>query len=137
MGCNICPLILGKYARPHPTTPCPLAKALHCTICLKYGHTNLRCIKRENIELCKDINDYNPPLNICNPIQDNMIEITDMDAPIRAALLGNGITPMTCQEKGKRVQRDFIENKKRLIQFYKGVGLILILVTPKKVYPHD
>ena len=85
------------------------------------------------IENIPNIHDE-PSLNICNPIQDNMITITDSDAPVRAALLVNNITPMTCQEKGKKIQRDFIENKKRLIHFYKIIGLTLVLVKPKQIY---
>jgi hypothetical protein len=133
MTCNICHSILGKYARAHPTTPCPLAKALRCSICAKYGHTTLRCGRKANVDGVKPLYDE-PVLNIISPIQDDMIEITDSDAPIRAALLGNGITPMTCQEKGKKIQRDFIENKKRLNQFYKTIGLTLVLMKPKKIY---
>lgn len=133
MTCTICTSILGIYAKAHPTRPCPLAKALRCSICAKYGHTNLRCERRHMIENIPNIHDE-PSLNICNPIQDNMITITDSDAPVRAALLVNNITPMTCQEKGKKIQRDFIENKKRLIHFYKIIGLTLVLVKPKQIY---
>jgi hypothetical protein len=62
-----------------------------------------------------------------------MIEVTDTDVVIRAALIVNGIVPMTCQEKGKKVQKDFIENKKRLQAFYGGRGLTLVLIPPKKL----
>jgi len=128
----MCSSILGKYAHPHPKTPCPLAKAMYCSVCASYGHTTLRCTRKGFIETSANLNDDVLSVKIINPITDKMIEITDSDAPIRAALLGNGITPMTCQEKGKKIQRDFIENKKRLTQFYKGIGLTLVLVTVKE-----
>jgi hypothetical protein len=65
-------------------------------------------------------------------ISESMIEITDLDPVVRAALITNGLTPMNCQEKGKKVQKDFIENKKRLVAFYKARELTLILVSPQK-----
>jgi hypothetical protein len=68
-----------------------------------------------------------------NAICDNMIEVTDADIVIRAALIVNGIVPMTCQEKGKKVQKDFIENKKRLCAFYNSRELTLVLIPPKKL----
>ena len=92
------------------------------------------------MEACPDITECTSlltNLGVKNIIQPHMITITDADAPVRAALQGNGITPMVCQEKGKKVQKDFIENKKRLIMFYKEIGLTLVLMTPKKIYTDD
>jgi hypothetical protein len=66
-------------------------------------------------------------------VPDNHFEITDADGPVRSALIVNGITPMTCQEKGKREHRDFIENKKRLLEYVKSRNKVLILITPRKV----
>ena len=137
MACKTCTSILGKYARAHPCRPCPLGKALYCSICSNYGHTTQSCKFQADVLGCPDI--LNDPLSITieNVVQPDMVEITDADAPVRAALLGMGITPMVCQEKGKKVQKDFIENKRRLIQSYKEVGLTLVLVTPKKIYTDD
>jgi hypothetical protein len=137
MACKTCASILGKYARAHPCRPCPLGKALYCSICSNYGHTRISCKFKEIIAECPDILNDNVLPEIKNVLQPCMIEITDADAPIRAALLGMGVTPMVCQEKGKKVQKDFIENKRRLIQSYKEVGLTLVLVTPKKIYTDD
>ena len=141
MACKTCSSILGKYARGHPSRPCPLGKALYCTLCATYGHTSARCKRKTAIDACPDITDDDTVLSKLginkNVIQPHMITITDADAPVRAALQGNGITPMVCQEKGKKVQKDFIENKKRLIQSYKEIGLTLVLITPKKIYTDD
>jgi hypothetical protein len=37
---------------------------------------------------------------------------------------------MVCQKEGKKIQRDFLENKKRLLELAKGRGRILVLVDP-------
>jgi hypothetical protein len=128
MPCSICISILKKYAVPHPTTPCPLAKGLYCSLCAKYGHTLKRCTRVLKIP---DLADEELTFKK-NAINDNMIEFTDLDVIIRAALIANRIVPMTCQEKGKKVQKDFIENKKRLQAFYSARGLTLVLIPPKK-----
>jgi exonuclease I len=62
-------------------------------------------------------------------IPDIYVEISDADAPVRAALIANGITPMICQEKGKKEQKDFIENKKRLAAYVKERGKTLVFIT--------
>ena len=129
MPCSICTSILKKYAVPHPTTPCPLAKGLYCSLCAKYGHTHKRCTRALIIP---DLLDEELAFKK-NAINDSMIEVTDTDVVIRAALIVNGIVPMTCQEKGKKVQKDFIENKKRLQAFYSMRELTLVLIPPKKL----
>jgi hypothetical protein len=63
-----------------------------------------------------------------------MLEITDRDECIRTALFGNGITPMVCQEKGKKLQKDFLENKRRLLMHLKERGITMVLKTPRKQY---
>lgn len=129
MPCSICKSILGKYAVAHPSTPCPLAKGLYCSLCAKYGHTLKRCTRVTTVpELIDEELTFKK-----NAINDTMIEFTDTDVVIRAALIVNGIVPMTCQEKGKKVQKDFIENKKRLCAFYKARDLTLVLIPPKKL----
>ena len=132
MPCSICNSILKKYAVPHPNTPCPLAKGLYCSLCANYGHTSLRCKRKLQFDAIPPIKDEE--LHFDSPaITESMIEITDLDPVVSAALITNGLTPMNCQEKGKKVQKDFIENKKRLVAFYKARDLILVLVPPKKV----
>ena len=131
MSCKRCVSILGKYAKPHPTNPCPLEKALYCGVCAVYGHTSKGCSRAENIILNTLVYDFpSPPLKEVEPV----IEVTDADAPIRALLIANGIIPMTCQEKGKKIQRDLIENRKRLIECLHAMNQKLVLITPKKSY---
>jgi len=127
--CDTCTPILGKYSKPHPTTPCPLEKALYCGQCSVYGHSPKRCTRGH---------DKGPDIRIVYPIglpiidRGNICEITNADGPVRAALLANGITPMVCQEKGKKTQRDFIENKRRLQEFVKkrDKGEIIRFIEP-------
>jgi len=129
--CERCEGILGKYATPHPTTPCPLEKALYCGICADYGHGSNTCkrSKYRNDEVVPDI----ATINIKYPDNfEKMIEISNEDATVRSALINLGITPMTCQAKGKASQRDFIENKRRLIVAMKELGHILVILEPEK-----
>ena len=120
MECAKCVSILGKYAKPHPKTPCPLTKALYCGQCAVYGHALSEC-RRLRIEYEFDTT-YE--IQIIEPKKDH--EITNADGPVRAALLANDIVPMVCQEKGKKLQRDFIENKRRLIEFVKARGETIV-----------
>jgi hypothetical protein len=46
--------------------------------------------------------------------QEVLMEVPDTDEAVRAALQMVGVKPMICQEKGKKENKDFIENKKRL-----------------------
>lgn len=127
--CTTCKSILGKYAKPH-TTPCPLSKACYCSICAVYGHTAKRC-NRTDIEG----GIVNENINLINSeYSEMMVKVTNIDGSVRAALISNGITPMTCQDKGKKVQKDFIENKKRLMEYTKTKGLVLVLISPT---PYD
>ncbi len=134
MSCNRCVSILGKYAKPHPTNPCPLEKALYCGVCACYGHTPTACNRAISISqnTSKLFEVPFPSRAQCTPA--SIILVTDADAPVRASLIANGIIPMTCQEKGKKIQRDLIENRKRLIECLHSQGKTLMLVTPKKSY---
>ena len=134
MSCKRCVSILGKYAKPHPTNPCPLEKALYCGVCACYGHTPTLCNRA--IAMSQNTSKlFEVPLpNIPQCQFTSPISVTDADAPVRASLIANGIIPMTCQEKGKKIQRDLIENRKRLIECLNSQGKTLLLVTPKKNY---
>ena len=121
--CDICLPILGRYAKKHPSTPCPLEKALYCGLCACHGHSPARC-SRDTV--FPDITEE-ATVKITK-IPDIYVEISDADAPVRAALIANGITPMICQEKGKKEQKDFIENKKRLAAYVKERGKTLIFI---------
>lgn len=122
--CDICLPILGRYAKKHPSTPCPLEKALYCGLCACHGHSPARCSRDA---VFPDITEE-ATVKITK-IPDIYVEISDADAPVRAALIANGITPMICQEKGKKEQKDFIENKKRLAAYVKERGKTLVFIT--------
>jgi hypothetical protein len=134
MSCKRCVSILGKYAKPHPVNPCPLEKALYCGVCACYGHTPTSCKRAYDISQNKSKVFEVPLPNIPQCPFTSLISVTDADAPVRVSLIANGIIPMTCQEKGKKIQRDLIENRKRLIECLKARGQTLLLITPKKCY---
>jgi hypothetical protein len=126
--CDICKPILGKYAKLHPRTPCPLEKALYCGQCSVYGHSPKRCSRA--VAVPDIVTPY--PMGLTAFDRTNICEVTHADGPVRAILLANGITPMVCQEKGKKTQRDFIENKRRLVELAKkrGKGEIIRFIEP-------
>ena len=64
-----------------------------------------------------------------------VFEVLDTDACVRSTLNVNGITPMVCQDVGKKKQKDFIENKRRLLELVKKKGRALVLVTPGTIRP--
>ena len=128
MDCKYCSSILGKYARKHEISKCPLIKSLYCNKCCLYGHFSSSC---SQIESSCDINETYDCSHIKNPFTESMFVITDEDDSVRTALIVNGITPMTCQEKGKKIHRDFIENKKRLQEFMNSIQKTLVLVSQK------
>ncbi len=55
--------------------------------------------------------------------------VEDSNAAIAAALQVNGESPMICQEKGRKQNRDYKENRKRLGEFVKAKGRTLVLVS--------
>ena len=126
MECKRCTSILGKYAKPHPKMPCPLTKALYCGQCAVYGHALSECTRssQDDVELSH-------PILLCESKPE--YEITNADGPIRAALLANDIVPMVCQEKGKKLLRDFHENKRRLLEFAKKRGQTIVFVESEMV----
>lgn len=75
-----------------------------------------------------------PIVNVTrHPMESNWLEVADTEPAIRASLLANGVQPMICQEKGRKEQRDYHENKQRLRDLCKKMGMRLILVTPPDV----
>jgi len=49
---------------------------------------------------------------------------------VRAMLVANNIAPMSCQEKGRSTKKDVKENTKRLAEFLKSRGKMLVMVKP-------
>lgn len=131
MACTHCSSVLGKYAKSsHANMACPVLKYTYCNICSVYEHSPSNCIKLKCLEDTDPIADKNISL-VKSPYTANMVKLTNADSSVRIALIANEIVPMTCQEKGKKIQRDFIENKKRLMNFLKQKGMTLVLMNPK------
>ena len=122
--CDICIPILRKYAKPHPGRPCSLAKSLYCARCACNGHSAARCKRRVETG---DVIAADAVVEVSTQAA-NIVEVVNKDGPVRAMLMVNGVTPMVCQEKGKKLQRDLIENRRRLLEVAKGVGKTLVLV---------
>ena len=131
MECLHCSSVLGKYAKSsHTSNLCPVLKNIYCNICSVYEHSPSNCTKRFSLENINPIIDNNASL-VKSPYTANMVKLSNIDSSVRIALIANEIVPMTCQEKGKKIQRDFIENKKRLMNFLKQKGMTLVLMNPK------
>lgn len=123
MDCKWCASILYKYAKPHPKTPCPLIKSLYCGYCSIYGHTRHECPRNMDDSVVNE-----EPISIPYDSFVKGHEIMYTDSSIRALLLANDIVPMVCQEKGKKLQRDFLENKRRLLEFVNKRGETIIFI---------
>jgi hypothetical protein len=54
--------------------------------------------------------------------------VPETDEALRAALVALGVKPMICQEKGKRENKEIIENKKRLQRVADMNGKKLIFI---------
>jgi hypothetical protein len=55
--------------------------------------------------------------------------VSDSERAFSAMLIANKIVPMACQEKGRFDERDYHENKSRLVEFLKSIGKRLVLVS--------
>jgi predicted Zn-ribbon and HTH transcriptional regulator len=56
------------------------------------------------------------------------MEIPETEDALRAALVAAGVKPMICQEKGKKENKELIENKKRLQRVADKLGRKLIFI---------
>lgn len=56
------------------------------------------------------------------------MEITETDEALRVALTAAGVKPMICQEKGKKENKEIIENKKRLQKVADKAGRKLVFI---------
>lgn len=130
--CDICRPVLARYAKLHPGVPCPLEKALYCPLCATYGHSPKRCqehalraARRQEVAVEEPIVKVTRHAN-----EAAWLEVADCEPAIRATLLANGVQPMICQEKGRKEQRDYHENKQRLQTLCVKTGMKLVLVSP-------
>ena len=128
--CDVCISILGKNARSHGSNPCILAKSLYCNLCSVYGHSVSLC-KRRGLRYFR-ITDgplIEEPIIYDVPDENNLVFVSDSERAFSAMLIANKLVPMACQEKGRFDERDYHENKSRLVEFLKSVGKKLILVS--------
>jgi hypothetical protein len=63
--------------------------------------------------------------------------LSDSEKAFSAMLIANKIVPMACQEKGRLDERDYHENKKRLVDFLKGINKKLVLISIPWTKPED
>jgi predicted Zn-ribbon and HTH transcriptional regulator len=59
---------------------------------------------------------------------ERIMEIPDTDDGLRAALMAAGVKPMICQEKGKKENKELVENKKRLQKVADKMGMKLVFI---------
>jgi len=126
--CDTCRSILGKNARAHGSDPCILAKSLYCNLCSVYGHSvrgckksELRAFRASDSALVEEKLIYDAPDSM-------LVFVSDSEKAFSAMLIANKIVPMACQEKGRLDERDYHENKGRLVEFLKSIGKKLVLV---------
>jgi hypothetical protein len=63
---------------------------------------------------------------------ERIMEVPETDDALRAALLAAGVKPMICQEKGKKENKEIIENKKRLQKVADKAGRKLVFIPVPK-----
>ena len=128
--CDVCIKILGKNATKHAPNSCILAKTLYCNLCCVYGHSPSTCPRKALKALRESAGILQETALDINIPEDakNWVEIIDCEKSFSAALIANKIVPMACQEKGRLEERDYHENKERLVNFLKGMGKKLVLI---------
>ena len=128
--CDICRPILGRTAKNHAGKPCILGKVLYCNLCSVYGHSPSQCPKtamkllREETVRAEEL--VEEPLVYSAP--EKWIEISDSEQAFSSMLIANKIVPMACQEKGKLDERDYHNNKERLMNLVESTGAKLVLL---------
>ena len=137
--CDTCISILGKNARSHGKNYCILAKSIYCNICSVYGHSPTVCSKSE-LRKFRATEGALLEEPIRYDILNNdkrLVFLSDSEKAFSAMLIANKIVPMACQEKGRLDERDYHENKKRLVDFLKGINKKLVLISIPWTKPED
>ena len=57
-----------------------------------------------------------------------LLEIPETNEGLRAALIAAGVKPMICQEKGKKENKEIMENKRRLQKVADKQGRKLVFI---------
>jgi len=131
--------ILVKNAKPQGGYYCILAKSLYCNLCSVYGHSPANCKKGElrNFRSTEGVLQEEPIIYDISDDESRLIFVSDSERAFSSMLIANKIVPMACQEKGRLDERDYTENKKRLVEFLKSVGKKLVLVSIPWTKPED
>jgi hypothetical protein len=126
--CDTCRSILGKNARSHGSNPCILAKSLYCNLCSVYGHNPALC-KKSELRRFRATEGRVIEEQLVYPDDETLVFVSDSEKAFSAMLIANKIVPMACQEKGRFDERDYHENKSRLVEFIKSIGKKLVLIS--------
>ncbi len=146
--------MLRSFAKPHAPGACPISAASYCGTCAIYGHSPANCPDVEAAAYSQPlyVEQLLPPsllelysitsttplphVNLESVIpaseSKHFIEVPETDDALRAAVTAAGGKPMICQQKGKRENRELLENKKRLIKLAEEKGQSVIFITPPK-----
>jgi len=131
----------------HLPDQCPLLRASYCGLCASYGHSPSNCpdgitqVYREpqfveQLVPAMLLEKYNIQSRTVLPeftaaalaATERIMEIPDTDDGLRAALMAAGVKPMICQEKGKKENKELVENKKRLQKVADKMGMKLVFI---------
>ncbi len=90
--CSICENTLVNYPFKHDDKYCPLAAATYCSLCCKYGHSQIDCSNRPSIETItrKPLKEIQPKVFVRD--KTNTFEMADHDRSMRAFLYSQGVS---------------------------------------------
>ena len=150
-NCKQCSGILGRLVKRHLPDACPLIRGSYCGVCASYGHSPSNCpdgvtlahrepqyieqlippslLEQYGIESRTVLPAFTASVKAAN---ERIMEVPETDDALRAALLAAGVKPMICQEKGKKENKEIIENKKRLQKVADKIGRKLVFIPVPK-----
>lgn len=144
--CQQCAHILGRLVKPHLADACPLVKGSYCGLCAAYGHSPSNCpdgITKayrepqfiEQLIPATLMEKYGivsknliPGIKSPDKAAEWLLEIPETNEGLRAALIAAGVKPMICQEKGKKENKEIMENKRRLQKVADKQGRKLVFI---------
>ena len=146
-NCKQCYKILGRLVKRHSQDECPLLRGSYCGVCSAYGHSPSNCpdgVTRayrepqfiEQLVPPSLLEEYGIHTQTLLPAftrsiltaTEKLMEVPETDDALRAALVAAGVKPMICQEKGRKENKESIENKKRLQKVADKFGRKLIFL---------
>ena len=148
--CRQCTSILGKLVKKHLPDQCPLLRASYCGLCASYGHSPANCpdeitqvyrepqfveqlvpgvlLEQYGIQTRTVLPEFTAAVLTAT---ERILEIPETDDGLRAALMAAGVKPMICQEKGKKENKELVENKKRMQKVADKAGVKLVFIPNK------